>query len=754
MGLGINSASAQLAAPNCSGIAPGENVNYNGCDFSIYPSTFSFQNADLKGATFVNAQLSGVNFDGALLQGANFNGADNNGNIGNVELVNANLTRATFENINPDESTWHFQSADLHYADFIGADLSNSDLTSADITGSNFTGATLQATDFTNAFMENVIFSSTTYIQNSSFLGVDFSGTKLTHLNLSNNNFDGASFLNANLTGTSMVNTSLVDATIDISNVSTNVATTFQNADLNYVDFTGAQMSADTNLSGATLVGTTFACTGNAICTASNNSPPVINFDKISFTGGTSLVQVNSTAWKVGAATSSGTNVQFTGVYATIGTTTIEQGSNLVCTPNNTLFPLGTNQVTCTATDPNNPANTSVAHFYIIIVNNTPPSISTPTSVVAEATGPNGAMVTYHATANDPVDGDITSKMICTPASGSQFALGSTTVTCNVTDSGGNSASAHFTVTVKDTTPPIITAASPQYQEATSSAGAKIFYHATAFDLVSGNIPLTGSGPTNFCTPLNGTQEAFGSTTTVTCSATDAAGNTASGTFSVTVRDTTPPKIILVQPTITMAATGTLTQVNLVGTVTAADTVDPNPQLTNNAPVSGFSIGISQVTWTAKDASGNVAQAVQTITITTNPSLVTITPSSNVVTGATGPLTQISLIAPAFTDPFDPHPTITNNAPAAGYLVGITTVTWTLVDHASPPNTATGQQTVTVQDTTSPTITAASPQYFQATGPLGAIVSYKATAFDLVDGKITPTVHQLMELNLQLEQHL
>ena len=44
----------------------------------------------------------------------------------------------------------------------------------------------------------------------------------------------------------------------------------------------------------------------------------------------------------------------------------------------------------------------------------------------------------------------------CDPASGSTFALGSTTVTCTATDTAGNSASAHFDIGVVDTTPPVI----------------------------------------------------------------------------------------------------------------------------------------------------------------------------------------------------------------------------------------------------------------------------------------------------------
>jgi len=101
------------------------------------------------------------------------------------------------------------------------------------------------------------------------------------------------------------------------------------------------------------------------------------------------------------------------------------------------------------------PANDVTIHF---IIDLTPPTINgTSTDIIAEATNPSGATVTYTApTATDTVDG--TDTVVCLPASGSIFALGSATVTCNSTDVAGNTATpTTFTVTVQDTTPPAIT---------------------------------------------------------------------------------------------------------------------------------------------------------------------------------------------------------------------------------------------------------------------------------------------------------
>jgi hypothetical protein len=82
--------------------------------------------------------------------------------------------------------------------------------------------------------------------------------------------------------------------------------------------------------------------------------------------------------------------------------------------------------------------------------------LTVPADVIVEATGPNGALVSYTASASDLVDGEITPT--CTPAPGSIFPLAVTTVICKASDTAGNTASASFLVTVSDTTPPTISA--------------------------------------------------------------------------------------------------------------------------------------------------------------------------------------------------------------------------------------------------------------------------------------------------------
>jgi hypothetical protein len=97
-------------------------------------------------------------------------------------------------------------------------------------------------------------------------------------------------------------------------------------------------------------------------------------------------------------------------------------------------------------------------HFSVfqpgVIVDTTPPVLTLPVDIVAEATSPGGAVVTYAAFALDAVDGAV--PVVCTPASGAMFPLGKTTVPCTATDLAGNVASGTFAVTVRDTKPPTI----------------------------------------------------------------------------------------------------------------------------------------------------------------------------------------------------------------------------------------------------------------------------------------------------------
>jgi hypothetical protein len=81
---------------------------------------------------------------------------------------------------------------------------------------------------------------------------------------------------------------------------------------------------------------------------------------------------------------------------------------------------------------------------------------------------------------------------------------------------------------IVDTTAPVVTVPSNITVNAVSPAGAPVSFSASALDAIDGAITPT-------CTPASGSTFPI-ATTTVTCSATDAAGNTGTATFTVLVR--------------------------------------------------------------------------------------------------------------------------------------------------------------------------------------------------------------------------
>jgi hypothetical protein len=146
----------------------------------------------------------------------------------------------------------------------------------------------------------------------------------------------------------------------------------------------------------------------------------------------------------------------------------------------------------------------------------------------AEATSADGAVVNFSVpAATDNLDTSVA--VTCVPASGSVFALGNSGVTCSTQDVAGNQASTSFTVTVQDTTAPVLMLPA-NINDVSTDAGKAVSFTATAIDAVTPSPVVT-------CTPASGSTFPVG-TTTVSCVTTDAAGNSASGSFTVTLTST------------------------------------------------------------------------------------------------------------------------------------------------------------------------------------------------------------------------
>jgi HYR domain len=219
--------------------------------------------------------------------------------------------------------------------------------------------------------------------------------------------------------------------------------------------------------------------------------------------------------------------------FAASATDQVDGSVPVACAPaSGDIFPLGDTPVTCSAIDAAGFA--AIGDFTVKVQDSKSPDLTLPGDLLLQATSPAGAVVTYHASASDSVDGAI--NPTCAPESGDIFQVGTTQVRCSATDAHGNKTSGRFKIIVReprpsepDRTPPKLTLPDITV-EATSADGAVVkSYPASATDLVDGLVKVS-------CPPDPPRSFKPGDTT-VDCSATDKAGNTATGSFKVHVQD-------------------------------------------------------------------------------------------------------------------------------------------------------------------------------------------------------------------------
>ncbi len=276
-----------------------------------------------------------------------------------------------------------------------------------------------------------------------------------------------------------------------------------------------------------------------------------------------------------------------------------------------------------------------------------------------------------------------------------------------------------------DHTPPVITQPSNVTAEQASPAGALVtFPLPTATDAVD-------PSPSVVCVPASGTLFPPGATT-VTCTATDASGNSAQATFVVLVLDRTAP--VLAQPAdVTAEQASPAGAVVTFATPMATDVADPTPTVVC-APASGtlFPPGATTVTCTATDHSGNSAQLTFVVRVVdrTAPSLAQ---QADLIAEQAAPAgTVVTFATPVATDAADAAPTVVC-APASGTLFapGATTVTCTATDHSG--NSSSVTFVVRVLDTTPPALVTPGDLTVDATDATGAVVTFSVTATDAAD---------------------
>jgi hypothetical protein len=319
-----------------------------------------------------------------------------------------------------------------------------------------------------------------------------------------------------------------------------------------------------------------------------------------------------------------------------------------VCTPSSgSVFPLGSTSVTCKATD--SAGLTGEGSFSVVVYDDGAPSLATPNDLTVEATSRNGATAGFTVAANDAIDGRIDAA--CSPASGSAFPIGSTTVTCSASDKSGNAAGpVSFKVNIVDTKGPVISVSAPGPTEAVGPGGATVRFEASANDAVDGRVAVS-------CDPASGSVFKLGSNT-LTCKARDSRGNEGSAIATVVVVDTQAPTINPISNIVVTAnsAAGAAVRFPLSG----SDSVDTSLGFDcTTGSGSVFAIGSTQVSCVAVDSSGNRSGATRFTVIVNPPPTATPVPTNTPVPPTRTP------VPPTRTPTATPEPTNTPVPPTA-----------------------------------------------------------------------------------------
>jgi hypothetical protein len=373
------------------------------------------------------------------------------------------------------------------------------------------------------------------------------------------------------------------------------------------------------------------------------------------------------------------------GAVVTYAAPTADNGCSSLtvsCSPaSGAFFPIGATNVLCTATDVS--GITTTCTFKVTVSDTQPPTITCPANINhANDHDQCGAVINYASpTATDNCPGVTTS---CSPASGTHFSVGTTTVTCTVTDAASNTSTCSFTVTVSDNQPPTITCPpSIARSNAPNQCGTTATYPSPQ---VTDNQP----GATAVCSPASGAFFPVG-VNTVTCTATDAGGNHASCSFTVTVEDTQSPTIVCPANLTVSNTAGQCSAIVNLGVAAASDNCPGatvvgvrSDGLALNAP---YPVGTTTIIWTARDAAGNQASCTQTIVVndTQGPSITGAAASPSVLWPPNHKMVDVT-INYSVTDNCTPSAaincnlTVSSNEPPSPPGTPQSSADWTVID--------------------------------------------------------------------------
>ena len=280
-----------------------------------------------------------------------------------------------------------------------------------------------------------------------------------------------------------------------------------------------------------------------------------------------------------------------------------------------------------------------------------------------------------------------------TDLSGESFNTGQTVITWTATD-GSNTSTFSITVNVEDNTAPTVIT-----KNITIALDANGNANITAAQVDNGsfdncNITLSIDKTSFDCTKV-GAQ-------TVTLTGTDASGNTASATATVTVIDNTAPTVITQNITVSLNASGnaiiTAAQINNG----SSDNCGIASVTVSKTSFDCSNLGDNTVTLTVTDNNGNTSTQTATVTIVDNIAPTVITQDITVALDANG---NANITTAQVDNGSSDNCSLTLTVDKTSFDcndLGAQTVTLTGTDASG--NTASATATVTVVDNTAPTV--------------------------------------------------
>ena len=196
-------------------------------------------------------------------------------------------------------------------------------------------------------------------------------------------------------------------------------------------------------------------------------------------------------------------------------------------------FNTGTTTVVLTANDPS--GNSSSSSFTVTVLDTIAPVFTSGANNISVSPNATSCDATVTWTAPTATDNCSSVSYTSSHSSGATFPLGTTTVTVTASDADGNNRTISFDITVTDVIAPSISNV-PSNITVANDAG-------TCDAVVTYNLPTVSdncSGATIATSHASGSTFPVG-TTTVSFTATDAAGNTSSSSFDITVEDQEAP---------------------------------------------------------------------------------------------------------------------------------------------------------------------------------------------------------------------